>query len=130
VKSKTEYSKDLQEAVRVMDEVRMKKEMGDEHTGMKKMKVMRKSDCSLKDYMKTGTLYSARKTWEVRSYMLRVAGNYPGHKKYLATGWQCQACMQQVREDQDHLVLCSGYRDLLEGKDLESDEDLVDFFRK
>ena len=130
VKSKAEYSKDLQKAVRVIDEVRMKKEMGDEHTGMKKMKVMRKSDCSLKDYMKTGTLYSARKTWEVRSYMLRVAGNYPGHKKYLATGWQCQACMQQVREDQDHLVLCSGYRDLLEGKDLESDEDLVDFFRK
>ena len=77
---------------------------------MKKMKVMSKSDCSLKDYMKTGILYSARKTWEVRSYMLRVAENYPGHKKYLATEWQCQACMQQVREDQDHPIICIGYR--------------------
>ena len=97
---------------------------------MKKMKVMRKSDCTLKDYMKTGTLYSARKTWEMRSYMLRVAGNYPGHKKYLATGWQCQACLEQVREDQDHLTSCSGYSDLIQDKDMENDEDLVDFFSK
>ena len=97
---------------------------------MKKMKTMRKSPVSLKEYMKKGTLCSVRKTWEVKSYILRVAGNYPGHMRYLATGWQCQACMQQVREDQDHLTLCGGYRDLLEGKDLESDEDLVDFFRK
>ena len=49
------------------------------------MKRMRKSDISLKDYMRTGTLYSVRKTWEVRSYMLHAAGNYPGHRKYLAT---------------------------------------------
>ena len=63
----------------MMDEMNMKKEMGDEDTGMKKMKVIRKGDCSLKEYMKTGTLYSARKTWEVKSYMLQVAGNYPGH---------------------------------------------------
>ena len=116
--------------MRVMDEVKMKKEMGDEQSGMKKMKVMRKNDCSLKDYVKTGTLHSVRKTWEVRSYMLRVAGNYPGHKRYLATGWQCQACLGQVREDQDHLSSCSGYSDLRQGKDLDSDKDLVDFYTR
>ena len=127
-KSKAEFSKDVKEAVIMMDEVRMKKEMGDEQSGMKKMKVMRKSDCTLKDYMKTGTLYSARKTWEMRSYMLRVAGNYPSHKKYLATGWQCQACLEQVREDQDHLTSCSGYSDLQQGRDFESDKELVDFY--
>ena len=60
--------------------------------------------------------------------MLRVAGNYPGHMKYLATGWQCQACLEQVREDQDHLTSCSGYSDLQQGRDFESDKELVDFY--
>ena len=111
-KSKYEYQKELKEAVKVMDELHMKQEMGDEDTGMKKMKVMRKEDCSLKEYMKTGTLYSAMKTWEMRSSMLRVAGNYHGHKRYMATGWQCQACLGRVREDQDHLTSCTGCADL------------------
>ena len=67
----------------------------------------------------------------MRSYMLRVAGNYPGHKRYLATGWQCQACMGQVREDQDHLLTtCPGYADLRQDKDMETDQDLVEFFTK
>ena len=129
-KGKIEYHKEVKDAVRMIDELNMKKEMGDEDTGMKKMKVMRKADCSLKEYMRTGTLYSARRTWEVRSYMLRVAGNYPGHKRYIATGWQCQACMGMVREDQDHLTTCIGYADLIQGKDIENDEDLVDFYTK
>ena len=84
-KGKIEYHKELKDAVRMIDELNMKKEMGNEDRGMKKMKVLRKDDCSLKEYMRTGTLYSARRTWEVRSYMLRVAGNYPGHKGYMAT---------------------------------------------
>ena len=129
-KGKAEYKKEAKEAVRAMDEIMMKKEMGDETDGMTKMKRMRKSDISLKDYMRTGTLYSVRKTWEVRSYMLHVAGNYPGHRKYLATGWRCQACLGQVREDQDHLTSCSGYSDLQQGKDFDSDEELVAFYRE
>ena len=55
-KSKTECSKEVKEAVKVMDELNMKKDMGDDDTGMKKMRVMRKDDCSLKEYMKTGTV--------------------------------------------------------------------------
>ena len=33
-----------------------------------------------------------------------------------------------VREDQDHPGLCSGYSDLLQGRDLASDTDLVEFY--
>ena len=39
-----------------------------------------------------------------------------------------QACGSGVREDQDHLGLCSGYSDLLQGRDLASDTDLVEFY--
>jgi hypothetical protein len=60
--------------------------------------------------------------------MLRVAGNYPGLKKYGATGWRCQACPYMVREDQDHLTYCAGYADLRTGVDFDNDEELVKFF--
>ena len=52
-KGKAEYSKDVKEAIRAMEEVTMKKEMGDEIDCMTKMKMKMK-----KDYMRTGTPYS------------------------------------------------------------------------
>ena len=36
----------------------------------------------------------------------------------------------QVREDQDHLTQCQGYSDLLTGVDLESDMELVNFYKR
>ena len=84
----------------------------------------------MKEYVKKGTLYTARKTWEVRSHMLDLAGNYPGHKKYEQSDWKCQACNQQVREDQEHVTQCEGYEDLRREKDLANEEDLVQFFTK
>ena len=39
-----------------------------------------------------------------------------------------QACGSGVREDQDHLGLCSGYSDLMQGRDLASDTELVEFY--
>ena len=50
------------------------------------------------------------------------------HRKYLAAGWHRQACLKLVREDQDYLTSCSGYTDLLQCKELDSNQDLVDFF--
>ena len=68
----------------------------------------------LKDYVRNGTLFSARMTWEIRSRMLDVAGNYPGHSKYKASSFLCQACNMEVKEDQEHLTVCV--------------EELVEFF--
>ena len=104
----------------------MKKDM--ERMKDKKVKIMIKDNCDLKDYVINGSIYSARKAWEARCFMLRVAGNYPNHKKYESTGWRCQACPYMVREDQDHLTRCSGYSDLRVGVDFSSDEELVKFF--
>ena len=77
-----------------------------------------------------GTLYSARRTWEVRSHMLDVAGNYPSHNKYKKSSWKCQACDGDVREDQEHLKECDGYVDLRVNVDLEHEPDLIDFFHR
>ena len=109
-----------------MEDSMMKTECGN----MQKMSKISAEDWGLKDYVKSGSLWSVRKTWEARSFMLHVAGNYSHNRKYEPTGWQCQACTLQVREDQDHLGRCQGYADLRQGLDLDADEDLVEFFRQ
>ena len=62
--------------------------------------------------------------------MLRVAGNYSHHSRYLATGWLCQAFRLQLREDQDHLGRCEEYEDLREGKNLDNDKELVEVIQQ
>ena len=124
--SKKVFSKIAKEACHKLEDVVMKSET----CSMEKMRKIRAEVWGMKHYVKTGTLHSVRSTWEVRSYMLHVAGNYSHHQKYAATGWRCQGCSLQVREDQDHITRCQGYSDLLQGKDLADDEQLVDFYRR
>ena len=126
--STKEYAKKVKEACQARDETLMKKEM--ERMKESKMEIMIKSNCKIKDYMKLGKLHEVQKTWEARAYMLKVAGNLPGHKKYARTEWRCQACPLMVREDQDHLSCCTGYTDLLEHLDLGLDIEMVDFYKR
>ena len=126
-KDRAEYARDVKKACRWRDEAMMKQAM----EGMKdrKMRTMYQDSLDMKEYVKNGDLYTTRLTWEVRSHMLRVAGNYPGHNKYAATGWSCQACSLEVREDQEHLASCSGYSEFRTGKDLRNESKLVEFFK-
>ena len=96
---------------------------------MEKMKVIRFDGWWMKKYVRTGHQHSVQSTWEIRAYMLRVAGNYSHHSRYLATGRLCQACQLQVREDQDHLAGFSCYEDLREGQDFGDDKELVEFYQ-
>ena len=125
---KKAYNEMVKKACRWKDEALMKEEMS--KMKEKKMRTMFYEDLEMKEYVKSGTLYSARKTWEVRSYMMDVAGNYPGHKKYKATMWRCQACDLEVKENQEHLTVCEGYEDLRGDADLGNEKELVEFFNR
>ena len=124
---KLSYTKEVKRACVWRDEDLMKEAM--EGKKDKKMRTMYHDNMDMKEYVSTGSLYTARTTWEVRSHMLRVAGNYPGHMKYAGTGWRCQACTLEVREDQEHLARCEGYSDFRAGKDLTVESELVKFFK-
>ena len=131
---KAKYAKIVEEACRAKDEADMKKEMTEKvdknnnEGSWSKLKRMVMDDCRLKDYVKTGNIFTVRNTWEARAYMLKVAGNYGGSKKYKSSGWLCQACGSGVREDHNHLGHCTGYSDLLQGRDLATDRELVEFY--
>ena len=96
----------------------------------KKMRTMIHENLDLKEYVRKGSLASARKTWQIRSFMLDVAGNYPGHSKYKGSDWRCQACSLELREDQEHLLVCEGYEDLKENLDLRSESEMVNFYQR
>ena len=125
---KKTYNDIAKKACRWKDEAMMKEEMS--RMKEKKMRTMFYQDLEMKEYVKTGTLYSTRKTWEVRSHMLDVAGNYPGQRKYEGSKWRCQACNLEVKEDQEHLTVCEGYEDLRGEADLGNEKELVEFFTK
>ena len=125
-KGRQEYKKIVKEATRWADEANMKREM----EKLKKMEKMSKENLGMKEYVKTGTLYSARQTWRVRSSMVDLGGNFPNQAKYRRTMAKCQACDMQEREDQAHVARCIGYQDLRDGADLENETELVEYFSK
>ena len=90
---------------------------------------MHQDNLDMNEYVKTCDHYIARTTWEVRSHMLRVGGNYPGHNKYVATRWRCHACTLEMREDQEHLAGCSGYAKFRAAKDLAEKQEMVSFYK-
>ena len=126
--SKKSYSDAVKKACRWKDEAMMKTEMG--RMEDKKMRTMVHQNLDLKDYVRNGSLFSARKTWQVRCFMLDVAGNFPNHSKYKVTDWKCQACVLELREDQEHLLVCDGCADLRENVDLRIEHEMVDFYQK
>ena len=125
-KGRHEYNKIVKEACRWADEASMKKEM----EKLKKLEGMSKENLKMKEYVKTGTLYTARETWRVRSRMLDLGGNYPNMAKYRKTMAKCQVCNLQEREDQAHVARCEGYQDIREGADLGNETELVEYFSR
>ena len=91
-KGRQEYNRKVKDACRWEDEASMKREM----EKMKKMQTMNRQGLEMKEYVKNGTLYSARRTWQVRSFMLDLAGNFPNHGKYKKSMARCQAYNLQV----------------------------------
>ena len=52
--------------------------------------------------------------------------NNPSHSKDL---WKCDSCQSAI-ETQDHILWCPAYHELREGKSIENDKDLVEYFSK
>ena len=83
----------------------------------------------LKEYFKTLNLPDARRKFALGSKMTRsIQMNYKGDKKFKANQWKCVECGED--DTQEHLLQCKGYKYLREGKNLEDDYQLVDYFRK
>ena len=82
-----------------------------------------------KTYMKKFNLADARLKFALRTRMTRtVQTNFKGNPNYKSNDWKCQDC--NVLDTQEHIVRCPLYKSLRTDKDLSSDKDLIDYFRK
>ena len=83
----------------------------------------------IKDYLKTLNLPDARIKFAIRSKMTKtVQMNFKGNPKFAENHWKCQHCF--TPDTQEHILRCPCYQHLRVGKEMSSDKDLVDYFRK
>ena len=90
---------------------------------------LKKEDYETKNYLASLNIADARLKFALRTCMTKtVKANFKGDPLYRSNNWKCQEC--QVLDTQDHVVRCPVYLSLRTGKDLDSDKDLVEYFRK
>ena len=85
--------------------------------------------CERKDYLKSLNLPDARLKFALRTKMTKtVQMNFKGVPKFAKNGWKCTEC--STPDTQEHVIRCPFFQHLRIGKNLHSDKDLVDYFRK
>ena len=103
---------------------------------LNKMRFYRKLDYSKhsaetfgpQDYIKKLNIPDARLKFALRSRMTQtVQMNFKGEKRYGQNGWKCMSCGNL--DTQEHLLSCPEYSFLRDGKRLDQDQDLVNYFR-
>ena len=90
---------------------------------------MSDEDFKPKEYLKSMTLDNARTNFKLRTEMLNVKFNYkhmPQNEKSL---WVCDSCKISI-ESQSHIMWCPAYSELRAGKDINNDNDLIEYVQK
>ena len=59
-----------------------------------------------------------------RSMMLECKMNYSSDPKFSKELWLCDSCQKAI-DTQSHVMICSAYSKLREGRDVNSDEDVA-----
>ena len=76
------------------------------------------------------TMPNARMMFRMRSKMVQCKKNFSIKRSNIETAWKCDSCMSGAIDTQIHILYCEAYKPLGEGKSLDSDRDLVEYFRK
>ena len=74
-------------------------------------------------------LQQARTKFKFRTSMTQhVKHNQKNNESYAAALWKCEEC--GLQDTNLHLLTCTGYESLREGKDLSVDKQLCDYLQK
>ena len=82
-----------------------------------------------KPYLSQMNIHDARINFSIRSRMFNCKMNFLNHPKNKAENWRCDSCQTCV-DSQSHILYCSSYKQLREGKSLSSDQDIVTYFKE
>ena len=117
----------MEKASKDQAEVEIKEEI--ERGNYSKMKDVKNEDFAMKEYMKMKSIENARTMFRIRSKMVDVKFNYKNDYRYSHELWKCEGCKSAV-ETQSHIMYCPAFANLREGKNIDSDLDLVQYFNQ
>ena len=81
----------------------------------------------LKQYFKDMTLQQARMQFRIRTQMTKCKMNYSNDMENRQSLWKCNSCETNI-DTQSHILFFPAYKALTEGKSLDNDTDVVDYF--
>ena len=61
--------------------------------------------------------------------MLKIKFNFKNTPAYSNTNWRCDSCEKAI-DTQSHILWCPAYSELRIGKDINSDDDLMEYIEK
>ena len=96
---------------------------------MKKIKEYIKDKFERQKYFNELNTEEARTKFRIRTNMVDTKFNFRNKRSYRDELWRCDSCKRSI-ETQSHLLWCPTYKNLREGKNLESDKDLVEYIQQ
>ena len=100
-------------------------------------KELAENDFKVKPYFKNLTIADSRLKFKLVSKMMPyIKMNFPSDKRFASDSWSCENCkltnveVEKPKDTQEHVLVCSAYEKLRQGKNLSEDKDLVDYFRQ
>ena len=86
-------------------------------------------DFEIQKYMKENNLKTIRDLFRIKLRMNHLKANFPSDPKNKRVGGlSCMGC-GKTDESNSHVAECTAYADLRMGRDLNNDQDLVNFFK-
>lgn len=93
-----------------------------------KLDTMRGEMFGIKDYLKDKCVEDARCMFRIRTRMVDLKMNFKNLPQYRRDSWMCK-CLATVESQRHVLLYCPEYAKLREGRDMDNDKDLVNYFR-
>ena len=96
---------------------------------LKKLEGIKNEHVKVKDYFKSKNLEDVRVMFRIRTRMVELKANFKNNPAFRKEGWICDGCELEI-ETNSHVMNCRAYDQVRVGKNLESEKDLILYFRE
>ena len=117
-----------QQMIKNAVEEKNEKDLKESISRFEKLEVMKDEKYGIKSYLNEMNMHEARTFFRVRSRMVRCKMNQSSGQYNRESLWKCEDC--GYVDTQTHILHCPAYQQLREGKSLNSDIDIVTYFKE
>ena len=92
--------------------------------------LMSDANFSLQPYLKSLNVAEARLHFKIQCKMVpTIKMNFQSDAKFTSELWACGSCLSDLRDSQEHVLVCSSYEVYRKDKNLSDEKDLVDYYK-